>query len=483
MPLFRQRWCAAPLRPTPSGARPGSHRGAARGARMAAPWAAGLAVLQALAVLSFVALAPARPAAAQTAAQASVAEPERSDPAQDILIEGLGFSKLILSLEVDKVLAAAPGYQALAPLVERNLCWSGVFNLAGGATQFCHINGTPGRIDMRLALTPEQGKAVARLYDAGPEQLLLFQDVIPLDGTAGEEWIMDVVNRMTARITGQPGLLGSTIAFVLKQPGYVKVVVATTTHGLRLRLLSHNRDINILPRINKQGVGMVYTVLGNRGSQVYFQNLSPNDPATIASYFLTEPGSLNSGGTFSPDGSQVIVTMSVNQNADLFLFDLRRKVHTQITSREGIETQAHWSPDGKQLAFVSDRSGSPQIYLMDMDTREDIRLTFDGVYNADPRWSPDGRSILFTRRVNDVDQIHIMDPYGEKVRAVTHGRYTSEQAEWSPDGRQIVFASNRTGEYKLYIVSTDGTNLRRLTSSGPGFEENSPSWTARRLVR
>jgi TolB protein len=426
---------------------------------------------------------PALPAAAQPAAQASVAPQDGADPSQDILIEGLGFSKLILVLELDPQLAAAPGYQPLASLLEKNLCWSGVFNLAGGRTRYCRINGTASRVDMRLALSLERGQGVVRLYDGGPERLLLFEDVLPLDGTANEEWLMDVVNRLTERLTGQPGLLGSTLGFVLKQPGYAKVVVATTTHGVRLRLLSHNRDINILPRFNRQGAGMVYTVLGNRGSQVYYQNLLPNEPGSIESYFLTPPGSLNSGGAFSPDGTQVVVTMSVNQNADLFLFDLRRKSHRQLTSRLGIETQAHWSPDGKQLVFVSDRSGSPQIYLMDLETREDIRLTFEGIYNADPRWSPDGRSILFTRRAGGIDQIHIMDQYGENVRMVSSGRYTSEQAEFSPDGRQIVFASNRTGEYKLYIVSTDGTGLRRLTNTPAGFEENSPSWTARRLVR
>jgi TolB protein len=120
---------------------------------------------------------------------------------------------------------------------------------------------------------------------------------------------------------------------------------------------------------------------------------------------------------------------------------------------------------------------------MDLQTREDIRLTFDGVYNADPKWSPDGKSILFTRRVNGIEQIHIMDQWGENVRVVTRGPYVAEQAEWSPDGRQVAFASNRSGDFKLYVVSTDGSNLRRLTGTPRGYEENSPTWTARRLVR
>ena len=406
-----------------------------------------------------------------------------NDPAQDILIEGLGFSKLILNLETDEALEQSPGWKRLQPWVEKNLCWSGVFNLHGAQGKRCRLNGDPRRIDMRLALTLEDGQGFFRLYDTGPEKLVLFEEAISLSPQVLEREVMNLVNRLTERITGQPGLLGSSIAFVLRQPGYAKVIVATTTHGRRLKLFSHNRDINILPRFTRSGEGMVYTILGRRGSQVYYQHLGKPNGSTPESHNLTEPGSLNSGGAFSPDGLQVVVTMSVNQNADLFLFDLKRKKHTQLTSRLGIETQAHWAPDGQKLVFVSDRSGTPQIYLMDLDTREDIRLTFEGTYNADPKWSPDGKSILFSRRVNGLEQIHIMDQWGEKVRMVTRGRFASEQAEWSPDGRQIVFASNRTKEYKLYVVSSDGSNLRRLTRTPLGFEENSPTWTSRHLLR
>lgn len=413
------------------------------------------------------------------------------DPARDIFIEGLGFSKLILRLELTEALKDFRANLRTQPRVEKNLCWSGVFNLTGNFSRYCRLQGEPNRIDMRLALSLEDGKEVFRLYDTGPEGLLLFEEAMSLEPAEGskpgtpipEVRIMDLVNRMTERITGKVGLLGSSIAFTLRQPGYAKVIVSTDTHGRQLKLLSHNRDINILPRFTRQGTGMVYTVLGRRGSAVYYQDLGGGNSHAVPSHFLTKPGSLNTGGAFSPDGLQVVVTMSINQNADLFLFDLLKKRHMQITSRTGIETQANWSPDGQQIVFVSDRSGTPQIYLMDFDDREDIRLTFNGTYNADPKWSPDGKSLLFTKRVNGIEQIHIMDQYGENVRMVTRGRYYSEQAEWAPDGRQIVFASNRTGEFKLYVVSTDGSNLRRLTHTPKGFEENSPTWTSRRLLR
>ena len=416
-----------------------------------------------------------------------VAPGEEGDPAQDIIVEGLGFSKLILALEADANLTDKDEFRTAAPLLEQDLCWSGVFNLTGGQSRYCQIKGKPQRIDMRLHASLEGGAMMLRLYDTGPENLLLFAEGLPMADLAKvrEDRVpmMALINRLTARITGHEGLLGSSIGFVLRQPGFAKVIVTTSTHGDKLRLLSSNRDINILPRFRPGGVGLVYTILGRKGTQVFYQSLDPKGNGSVESTFLTLPGSLNSGGAFSPDGMNLVFTMSVNHNADLFILNLQDKKPRQLTNRQGIETQAHWSPDGKSLLFVSDRSGTPQIYLLDMDTNDELRLTFESTYNADPKWSPDGKRILFTRRVNMIDQIHIMDRFGENVRMVTRGRYFSEQAEWSPDGRQVVFASNRTGEYKLYIVSTDGTNLRRLTRTPKRFEENSPTWTSRHLVR
>lgn len=449
------------------------------------------AVLRAACLVGAVLLAAAggagQPGAQSLSGQAQREMQDRAagDPSQDIIIQGVGFSKLMLAVEGAEGVPThvSEHHRRLAPLVEKNLCWSGLFNLRGGRTDHCRPVRASNRVDMRLALTVEEEALMLRLHDAGPEQALLFQEGIPLTEDSGENRVIAVINRLAERITGEPGLLGSTIAFSLRQPGYAKVIVATTTHGEQIRLISQSEQINILPRFAPDGRGIVYTMLGPRGSRVYYQNLMPKKPGVLESRFLTDAGSLNTGGGFSPDGEEVVITMSVSGNADLFRINLEEGTREQLTNRRGIETQASWSPDGTRLVMVSDRSGTPQIYLYDLTTGEDLRLTFDGAYNADPKWSPDGESILFTKRVEGVDHIFIMDEYGENVRAVTRGRFDAEQAEWSPDGRQVVFASNRTGDYKLYMVSADGSSLRRLTNTPEGFNENSPTWTVRRLVR
>jgi TolB protein len=405
------------------------------------------------------------------------------DPARDILIEGIGFSKLILAVDRNTAPQGLKGFETFLPLLEKNLCWSGLFTLAGGASRWCRPRGEPSRVDMRLRFALSGRMLAVRVQDAGPEGLLLFEEGLDFNETVREDQVIDLVNRLAERVTGEPGLLGSTIAFVLRQPGFAKVIVATTTHGDPLRLISRNQDISLLPHWAPSGDAILYTVLGRNGSGVYLHSLLKEPPARAASRYLTPQQGLNSGGAFSPDETRVALTMSLNGSADLYEIDLLSNQRKQLTRREGIETSANWSPTRNEIVLVSDRSGTPQVYLLNLDTLEDLRLTFDSGYNADPKWSPDGESILFTKRVNGRDQIHIMDRFGENVRAVTSGAYDSEQAEWSPDGKQIVFTSNRLGTFKLYVVSADGTGLRRLTRTPEAWEESSPAWTRRKLSK
>lgn len=406
--------------------------------------------------------------------------PTGKAPEEDILIEGIGFAKLVVSLAPESALGKNPVFKYWWTLLEKNLCWSGVFNLRGGKTRYCGVKSRNNRTDMRLELKAEAGKVIFSLKDTGEEELELFKEILTLPRKVHPLDVRELVNRMTERITGHKGLLGSAIAMVLRQPGYAKVIVATNTHGDRLKLISRNRDVNLLPKWNPSGNALVYTVLTPDGSKVYFHNLAGNNGS---SRFITSTGTLNTGGTFSPGGEELLMTMSLNQNADLVRIHLKTKKIKQVTRRRGIETQVHWAPQGKNIVFVSDRTGTPQVYRMDLDTNEELRLTFDSSYNADPKFSPDGQHILFTKRVNGREQIYIMDPNGENVRPVTRGIFDSEQPEWSPDGRQISFSSNRTGVFKIYIVAADGSNLRRLTSTPARFEESSPSWTANKLLK
>ncbi len=434
----------------------------------------------------------------------------KQDPAEDILIEGLGFARLSLQLEVlpsKKVLAARAqqDFVKFQDLLKRNLCWSGLFNLAKSSIakssiakssiakssiakssiakssrRYCPVKQSL-RVDMYMKLSTDGKLVRVQVFDAGPEGLLLFERGFHLKQGLRELTVMELVNQLAKRLTGTRGMLGSTIVFAMKQTGRKTVIAATDTHGTRPQIISRNKNISILPRLTPDTHAIIYTVLSLKGSRIYYQKLAGTGRR---SGYLTDFGSLNTGGSFSRNGKRLAFTMSMDENIDLFFLNLYKKKISKphrVTQREGIEIQPDWSPDGSQLVYISDRSGGPQVYVLNLKTRRELRLSFDSIYNTDPKWSPDGQNILFTRREKGVDQIYIMDDFGQNLRAVTKGAYNCEQAEWSPDGRQIVFASRRSGEFKLYVVAIDGSGLRRLTNTAKDIEENSPSWGRLRL--
>src|SRR5690242_15755287 len=59
------------------------------------------------------------------------------DPTQDIFIEGIGFSKLTVVMELPDTASGDAAVKFTEGLLEKNLCWSGLFNIASGTSRFC----------------------------------------------------------------------------------------------------------------------------------------------------------------------------------------------------------------------------------------------------------------------------------------------------------------------------------------------------------
>ena len=98
---------------------------------------------------------------------------------------------------------------------------------------------------------------------------------------------------------------------------------------------------------------------------------------------------------------------------DLYIYNIRSKALTRLTSAAGDEEQATFSPDGKLVAFVRDNN----LYTIDVATRSEHQLTTDGarkifngvldwVYEEEvygrglPKaywWSPDSKSIAYLK--------------------------------------------------------------------------------------
>ena len=418
---------------------------------------------------------------------------------EEIVISGLGFARFSVALVPEKSFTDHMDAKRWLRIIDRNLCWSGVFLVTDSRYRTCRtVAGN--QVDMKIMLklkgtVTDNGDLVPKhlmLTVADNDGVPLFPLELPIrKNRFREAELMDLINEMSVQLTGLKGILGSTIAFTLKQPKRRKIIARINTHGKKLAAVSRNKYINLLPSWSPKGDAIVYTTLSRRGTAIMFNDclkvvgckyrpvklLSSNiSGARISKNFLSV-----SGGTWFSNGHKLIVTLSRKGNSDLYEFDrLKRKV-IRLTSHRAIDTVPDLSPDNQHLIFVSDRSGHEQIHYMKLGTKIPFQLTDSRGSSSDPVWSPDGTLIAFSKISSGHSQIHLMDPFTGEDNFLTRGRFNSEQPSWSPDGRQIVFVSSSTGVDKLYIMFIDGTGRRRLTRTPRDFEEGGPSWTARKF--
>ena len=418
---------------------------------------------------------------------------------EEIVISGLGFARFSVALVPEKSFTDHMDAKRWLRIIDRNLCWSGVFLVTDSRYRTCRT-AAGNQVDMKIMLklkgtVTDNGDLVPKhlmLTVADNDGVPLFPLELPIrKNRFREAELMDLINEMSVQLTGLKGILGSTIAFTLKQPKRRKIIARINTHGKKLAAVSRNKYINLLPSWSPKGDAIVYTTLRRRGTAIMFNDclkvvgckyrpvklLSSNiSAARISKNFLSV-----SGGTWFSNGHKLIVTLSRKGNSDLYEFDrLKRKV-IRLTSHRAIDTVPDLSPDNQHLIFVSDRSGHEQIHYMKLGTKIPFQLTDSRGSSSDPVWSPDGTLIAFSKISSGHSQIHLMDPFTGEDNFLTRGRFNSEQPSWSPDGRQIAFVSSSTGVDKLYIMFIDGTGRRRLTRTPRDFEEGGPSWTARKF--
>jgi len=189
----------------------------------------------------------------------------------------------------------------------------------------------------------------------------------------------------------------------------------------------------------------------------------------------------NSSPTWSPDGSQVMFSSSMQGPADLYVSDASGNRPKRITfsSANAANTSPAWNPKtGQSVAYVSDRGGVPQLYLMNADGTNSQKFDLpDMGYVIDPAWSPNGQLLAFSwRRPSGNYDIYIMDAISRKTIEITRDSGRNERPCWAPDGRHIVFESTRGGSRQIWTMLADGSAARQLTTTG---HNESPNWSTK----
>jgi len=291
---------------------------------------------------------------------------------------------------------------------------------------------------------------------------------------SADEWRVLVhrfADDLVQQFTGEPGVASTRIAFIA-QRGRDKELQVMDVDGANLRPLTSDRSIALSPAWAHDGSLILFTSYrGGSGAQVWVT------PAAGGRIFLVSGrGGLNTSASYSPDGREIVCTLSQDGNSEIYLLDARGASPRRLTEHRGIDTSPAWSPTGREIAFTSDRSGQPQVYVMDREGGNLRRLTFDLNYTDSPAWSPRGDRIALVCRTAGGFDLWLVNPDGSQPRLLVTGG-SNENPRWSPDGRQIVFSSDRDGVRSLYVSDLSDRPPRRLDTGG--LPASSPAWSPR----
>jgi len=152
----------------------------------------------------------------------------------------------------------------------------------------------------------------------------------------------------------------------------------------------------------------------------------------------------------SPDGTQVAVSASENEDWDIWIHDVAHPGKHRVTFESGRENLPSWSPDGSRIFYHYPDSGEASIYTVEADGSGKPRLLTEGRQATVAR---SGAQMVFTRpgeeTKGDLFSI-LLEGDGEPV-VFLQTEADEKAPALSPDGRYVAYVSNESGRGQVYI--------------------------------
>jgi serine/threonine-protein kinase len=189
--------------------------------------------------------------------------------------------------------------------------------------------------------------------------------------------------------------------------------------------------------------------------------------------------------SISPDGTKVAVTVVArgSRKADVWVWDLARKILTSITLGGDYNITPLWSPDGKRISFFSAHYGNDAkftgIYWKAADGSgkpEQLYLIPEYAFGV-CGWLDDGKALVGVKSLGssmyDIEVLPLEED--NELQPLLSESYNELQPKISPDGQWIMYTSNESGRNEVYVRSLPDVNKVRRQISRDGGD--SPLWS------
>jgi Tol biopolymer transport system component len=195
---------------------------------------------------------------------------------------------------------------------------------------------------------------------------------------------------------------------------------------------------------------------------------------------------INSAGAWDPSGERFAMAAVREGDAVLVLINVadggREEVHLPHVSQL---FNPSWSPDGSQIVVSGLKGGLSDLYIYSVATKALRPLTADPFADVQPAWSPDGATIAFatdrfTSSLDDLRfgplRIGLLNLHTGVVRPLDDGHSPDSaissakeiNPQWSPDGRALYYIADREQTSNVYRRTLATGGLVRVTNEQAG---------------
>ena len=293
----------------------------------------------------------------------------------------------------------------------------------------------------------------------------LTQDV---GGTSLRNALFRAADAAVMHITRQPGFFAGRLTFISERTGSSEVYTSDLFFGEAMQM-TNDRAQCVTPRWAPDGRRILYTsYFANGMPDIYLIDTGTKQRSTFVSVKGT-----NTGGRFSPDGSQVAVILSPKGAGDLYVGNAQGRGFRALTrTPTQIEATPSWSPDGNRIVVASDgqATGHPQLYLANLGGGALQRLATNiSGYCAEPDWSHANRNLIaFTAASGRGYQIAVYDFGAGSARWASRVSGDGIEPSWTNDGRHLVFTQRSAGVQRICILDTQTQRSTQISPANYG---------------
>jgi serine/threonine protein kinase/Tol biopolymer transport system component len=182
---------------------------------------------------------------------------------------------------------------------------------------------------------------------------------------------------------------------------------------------------------------------------VWVDRMGKETPINAPPNFYTVPD-------ISPDGTKVALAANIDENMDIYIWDIARENLTRLTFDKKTDIQPIWTPDGKRIVYMSNRDGMFGIYSQAANGTGEVvkHCSVPDLHLLPWSWSHDGKTLVIAEMSADYQKVDIgtlsMEANGAR-KLLLKEDYMENHPQISPDGRWMAYFSDESGEWGIYV--------------------------------